>query len=422
VKPRILFVANARLPTEKAHGHAIVKMCEAYARIGLDVELWYPRRRQPSDRLRDATVFDYYDVPESFRTRALPNVDVVAAESWLPRRLFRELARAHDLVWAWSVARRAARERFDIHHTRNAAVALCLARAGLPTVLETHSPPAGARRRLIRRVAQLPHLQLAIALTDACRQSLLALGVPDDKIIVLGSCVDLSSYADLPSVDECRDELGLPRNRLIVGYVGRFQTVGMEKGIPTLVQAIGRLRVEHGIDPVLVCVGGPMDPVPRYLAIAAAARIPSEDLHLVDHVASSDVPKWIRATDVGVIPFPSSPSRFARFASPLKAFEFQAAGVPILASDLPSMREALTHGENAWLVEPDDPDALAAGLARLLTDEQLRTTLGARGRLAVTEHTWVRRAERIRARFGGSPGAEQQVTAAATGRKGSAAS
>ena len=131
--------------------------------------------------------------------------------------------------------------------------------------------------------------------------------------------------------------------------------------------------------------------VPGYMEMAAAADIPVQDLYFVDHVASSEVPTWIAAGDIGVIPLPSKPDRFARFTSPLKAFEFQAAGVPLVASDLPSVREVLTHGENAWLVDPDDPGALAAGLARLLADEDLRKSLGARGKLAVAEHTWVRK-------------------------------
>jgi glycosyltransferase involved in cell wall biosynthesis len=398
---RVLFIANARLPTEKAHGHAIVKMCEAYARIGLDVELWYPRRRQADPRLRVATIFEYYGVPEVFRARSLPNVDVIRAESWFPQRLLPFLIGAHDVIWAWYVAQLAKRGRFVLHHTRNAAVALCLARAGLATLLETHNPPAGPRRMLIRRLATLPHLRGVIALTDAGRQSLVALGIPDSNISVLGSCVDLDSYKELPCKDECRDKVGLPKDRQVVGYVGRFQTRGMEKGIPTLITALGTLRRERGLRPVLLCVGGPMEPVPGYME-AAADQIPSEDLYFVDHVSSSEVPTWIRACDIGVIPFPDS-DRFARFVSPLKAFEFQAAGVPLVASDLPALREVLTHGENAWLVKPDDPGALAQGLARLLSDEELRGSLGARGEVAVTEHTWVRRAERIWARFGADP-------------------
>jgi len=400
MRPRLLFVANARLPTEKAHGHAIVKMCEAYANLGLDVELWYPRRKQPDGRREHATVFEYYGVPEGFRARSIKNLDVISAESWFPKRLFRFVTGAHDLIWAWFVARQAKHQRFVLHHTRDAAVALCLARAGLPTLLETHNPPAGMRMRLIRRLATHPNLRGVVALTEACRDSLLALGIPESKVVVLGSCVDLASFADLPAPSDCRDAVGLPKDRQVVAYVGRFQQVGMEKGIPTLVAAIGHLRKEYGLDPILLCVGGPMDPVPAYVHIATAADIPIDDLRFVDHVATSEVPTWIGAADIGVIPLPSSPDRFARFTSPLKAFEFQAAGVPIVASDLPSLREVLTHAENAWLVEADSATALAHGLQRLLADENLRTSLSGHGKLAVTEHTWERRAETIWARFG----------------------
>ena len=169
MKPRVLFVANARMPTEKAHGHAIVKMCEAYSRIGLDTELWHPRRTQPNARLQRATVFDYYAVPAAFRVRALPNIDVMRAESWMPSRTFRYLVRAHDLTWAWFVARRASREEFALHHTRNAAVAFCLTRAGLPTVLEVHSPPTGQRTKLIRHMARGRVSRGVVALTTSCR-------------------------------------------------------------------------------------------------------------------------------------------------------------------------------------------------------------------------------------------------------------
>ena len=80
---RLIYVANARLPTEKAHGHAIVKMCEAYAERGVGVQLWHARRQQDPALARQ-TVFEYYGVPETFRVRTLRNVDLVPLERRLP--------------------------------------------------------------------------------------------------------------------------------------------------------------------------------------------------------------------------------------------------------------------------------------------------------------------------------------------------
>jgi glycosyltransferase involved in cell wall biosynthesis len=399
VASQLVYIANARLPTEKAHGHAIVKMCEAYADAGLEVELWHPRRAQGDAALGRTTVFDYYGVPETFRVRTLPNVDVIPAESWFPKALFPSFVGMHDLLWGWSAARRARRRPPALCHTRDLFTAFWLGRAGLPVVLEVHVPPAGPGRRLMRDLASRPSLRGVVALTEGSRDALLALDVADRKMVVLGSGVDTRSYRALPGRDECRAQLGLPKDRLVIGYVGRFQTLGMEKGLPVLLSAFGRLRTRYDIAPLLLCVGGPMDVVPAYREAAVAAGAHPDDVLFVDRVGSTEVPTWITACDVGVIPFPRG-DHFARYASPLKVFEFMAAGVPLVASDLPALRESLTHGRNAWMVEPEDPEALAAGLAHLLDDAGLRARLRAQGERDVVQHTWRHRADTILARYG----------------------
>ena len=56
------------------------------------------------------------------------------------------------------------------------------------------------------------------------------------------------------------------------------------------------------------------------------------------------------------------------FTSPLKLFDYMAAGVPIVASDLPALREVLRHEENALLARPGDPEAFALAVRRVLAD------------------------------------------------------
>ena len=80
---------------------------------------------------------------------------------------------------------------------------------------------------------------------------------------------------------------------------------------------------------------------------------------------------------------------------PLKLFEYMAAGVPILATDLPSIREVLRHGENAWLIPPGDPKALAEGIRHLLENPELARRLAERARGDVQKYTWKHRAETI---------------------------
>jgi glycosyltransferase involved in cell wall biosynthesis len=81
--------------------------------------------------------------------------------------------------------------------------------------------------------------------------------------------------------------------------------------------------------------------------------------------------------------------------SPLKIFEYMAAGVPILATDLPSLREVLRHDANAWLVPPGDPAALAAGIEVLASQPERHRRLAATALQDVQQYTWQRRAAAI---------------------------
>jgi glycosyltransferase involved in cell wall biosynthesis len=396
---RLLYVANARLPTEKAHGHAIVKMCEAYAKAGIEVELWHPRRRQ-DPRISGRRVFDYYGVAPTFGVRTLANIDVIAIESRFPPSLFPWVMGAHDLAWAATVAARAATRRpSTLCHTRDPAVAWCLTAARIPTILEVHDPPAGPRRALVRQVARRSDLRGVVALTHATQDALVAEGVDPRRILVLGSGVDLAGFEDLPSPSACRAAHELPPDRVVVGYVGRFQALGAEKGLLTAVRAVGSIRRTRGDAPLLLCVGGPMDHVDEYIAAGVAEGGRASDFRFVDHVPSSEVPGWIRACDVGLIPSPRS-DHFTKYSSPMKLFEFMAAGVPVVASDLQALRETIVHDRNGWLVSADSPGDLADGLEVLVHDAGLRNRLAARARTDVDAHTWSRRAEAILTRFG----------------------
>jgi glycosyltransferase involved in cell wall biosynthesis len=113
-----------------------------------------------------------------------------------------------------------------------------------------------------------------------------------------------------------------------------------------------------------------------------------------DFVPYEDVPGYLARAGIAVVPLPDVlMSRY--FTSPLKLFDAMAAGAPLVASDLDSLREVLRNGENAVLVEPDSPDALAAGIRTLLDDPTLAARIACKARSEVEQYTWERRAERI---------------------------
>lgn len=391
---RLVYIANARLPTEKAHGYQICKMCEAFAHNGVAVRLLYPYRRQLNPGLRGQSVFACYGVPPVFEVRTLPNLDVVPLNLVIPDKVFMPVFFAHALLWGLYSVLAARREKADLYYTRDSAVAFWLVRLGLPTVYEVHVVPKRAQRGLLHRIARHPALRLVVVLTSFIKERVVEMGFPIEKVVVLPDGVDLSLFVDLPGREECRGCLGLPQDRLIIGYIGRFRTLEMEKGIPELVQAMAYLPSLNGKEPLLLCVGGPMDAVPAYLNLARRYGVPVHNLRFVDRVSNREVPFWIRTFDVAVAPFPNS-EHYAYFMSPLKLFEYMAAGVPIVATDLPSLREVLRHGENAWLVEPGDPKALVKGISRLLHDVTLSSRIANQAQQAATKYTWKHRASTI---------------------------
>jgi glycosyltransferase involved in cell wall biosynthesis len=173
-----------------------------------------------------------------------------------------------------------------------------------------------------------------------------------------------------------------------VYYVGQLYPW---KGVDTLIRAASAApRAE------LVIVGGTEEPgtdepdIRRLRELAKQLGV-SDRTQFTGWVPYREVSRRLRDAAVTVIPLPDS--TFGRyFTSPLKLFDYMAAGVPIVASDLPSLRDVLQHEANALLVPPGDSAALAQAMDRLLTDKALADRLAARAREDVQRYSWDARA------------------------------
>jgi glycosyltransferase involved in cell wall biosynthesis len=205
-------------------------------------------------------------------------------------------------------------------------------------------------------------------------------GVAEDKLLVAHNGYDPPGAR--PDQAVARAALELPADRKIALYAGRINAT---KGLDTLL-ALADRRPEV----LFVLVGSEGD---GEIERAAAQRA---NVSIAPWADPRALPAWLAAADVLLIPPSRAPlERFGNCVLPIKLYAYLAAGRPILAPAAPDTAELLEHGSNAWLVPPDDPDAAADGLDRLLGDGALAARLSANA-LGLSESlTWDRRGERI---------------------------
>lgn len=163
------------------------------------------------------------------------------------------------------------------------------------------------------------------------------------------------------------------------------------KGIGVLLEAMSHLP-----DATLHVLGGSE-------AEVEAGRRQAERLDVAGRVRfegfvePAQVGHWLRRARVGPCPLMTGVERSSeRYTSSLKALELMARGVPVVATDVPAMRELVgPDGDAALLVPPNDPAALAAAMHRVLSDADLAARLSRAGRRRAEGFSWERRAERL---------------------------
>lgn len=396
----IIFLTSARLPTEKAYGYQILKECETLAGAGASVQLISPALAPKQARAMMAS--ESPDLHAYYQVRRVFGYVPVPVARWLDP-FWTETsglwAAAKIIAFALGIdtqVQKAADSIPAIMWTQDLLVAAMLLRGEAPRswrlVYECHGVPMRSFRFLLRR---LNRASAIVVTTRGIKDYLAASGVDIGRMIIAPNAVDLDRFHVGITRAECRQRLGLPLDRKIVGYIGKFRTYEMEKGIPELIRSMGVLV--HSIDPppILLCVGGPLDRVSSYLEIGAANGVAPELMRFEDFRPREEVPLWMKACDVCTIPSPGSVEFFAKYASPMKAFEYMAAGVPIVASDIPALAEILTNGLTAVLVAPTGPEALAGGILQILNDPTLGSALAARALAGVKGNSWEARAARI---------------------------
>ena len=353
------YISASTLPSSSANAIQVSRMCEAFARQGRRVRL-HARANRKTSRATASDIFAFYGVSGAFQI------------SLYRGRLLRD-ARMGVL---------AAIARGTVVYGRNINAASYCARLGRPVVFEVHHPfgPDRAEYEVLRRMSAHPKCLGLVAISSALASRLAA---------------DFPGFAGRILVaPDAANALAGPTGHgggpgFHVGYAGSLYA---GKGFRRIVALAQRLPW------VTFHVVGDTHPLAK--RGISVQNLP-HNVVMYGHQPPGRVGELISGFDVLLAPYrrevkPHASLDIAPWMSPLKVFEYMSAAKPIVASDLPVIREVLTHEETALLCSAEDDAAWVSALDRLARDPDLARQLASNAHTTWARHyTWDARARAI---------------------------
>ena len=363
---KILYINHVRLPTEKAHGIQIMEMCQAFANLGVELELIVPRR---FNNIKEDP-FSYYDISPNFKITYLPCIDLIPLDYVFGRLSYLITTFSFILsakIYSWF-------KKYDLIYSCTPFVSFFFKK----TTLEIHSLPK--KITLVHKYFWGKAHRLVV-LTNIMKKELVAAGIPEDKILVAADGVNLEKFVIDVSQKEAREKLNLPANKKIAMYTGSF-FLHSWKGVDNILQATSKLP-NH----LFVLVGGTKKEIDKL------SKEVVDNVLLIKKQQHSQIPLYLKAADILLLPNTKEKAISEKYTSPLKLFEYMASKRSIIASNLPSIKEVLNE-KNSLLVEPTI-QGLVSGINQISQNKEWADKISAQALVDVQNYSWLKRAQKI---------------------------
>ncbi len=368
---KIYYIANARMPTEKAHGIQIAKMCEAFVEEGIDITLVLPRRNKTPQSLKE-----YYHLRVE-----IPSIYLPVLNFYTGGRLGYSISTFSFMIsyFIFILKKKIKKEKFILYTVdmdNYSSSALALLKRPLFSEMHGAKPLTFAQRVLFRKVNGI------IAINKIIVEELRNF-FPNSptKYLVEPNGVDLSHFAPNYTKKEAREKLGLPQDIPIVLYAGRFfEWKGLEI-LPEAAVKTSHIRWQM--------VGGVKDDFARLVK----KDLP-ENMFFAGDRPHGEMSLWFTASDALLVLGTKRDIQSYRYTSPMKLFEYLAIGRSIVASSTPAIRE-IVNDKEVMFYEPDNAGDLARVVEYAVIENEKNKLQHKEAMNRAIKCSWQARAKRI---------------------------
>lgn len=377
---QLIYISPSVLPSRSANSVHVVQQCDAFNQLGVKITL-FAKRSIPNRKHAMEAIRRTYGV----------QLDHTQLISYYARHTIGE----NIGICMQSLRHLLGHQKKRLILSRNLYVSFLLSvLKRQPLIFETHQLEYGFRRYLQLATMIQPHVTTVVI--SKCLLEILTQhhGRSPVKPLVLHDAAP-QGIQPLPLKTKpwvfkrLFPEIELEGYRASIGYFGHLYA---GRGI----HLIKQLAYKHPQAIFMIFGGNAKD-----IALHKRDKNPS-NIKFLGHVPYEVAQMGMRACDVLLMPYQDGVSigvkghDTGRWMSPLKMFEYLASGTPIISSDLPPLREVLTHNVNALLVPPTDAQAWSTALDKLLDNATFASTIGRQGHATyVARHTWMKRATAI---------------------------
>jgi len=367
---QIAVITTSQIPSNTANSLQVMKVCQSYCQLGHEVTLIVPGKKT-TEWNQISTIFG---IDTEFSIRYVPTNKIF-------KRYDFSIIIGLFLLF----------NEFDVVHTWLPQIALIAGFLGKPYIMELHGMPTGAAGpKLYKKILFSNHHKKFLCITNALKgmfEKEYSFKFNKTEIQIAPNGVVLEPYSINFDYPKIKSDLGLT-NSFTAVYTGHLYE---GRGMNLLIDIARRMK-----DIQFLWVGGRDDDVRFWRNYIQENQI--HNITLTGFIENKFIPNYQKLAEVLLMPYEtqiagSSGGNSVDFCSPMKMFEYMAAGRPIISSDLPILHEVLNE-RNAIFCQYDDVDQWVNAIELIKKDTGYGHELAIQARLDVEKYTWIERAKK----------------------------